>query len=250
MSSEGATDVHEVLFVHGAGLGGWMWAPVLHCLDAAVRPIVPDLPGFGGTTTTYVSHDATVAELADTIRAATTRPVLVVGFSLGTQLAILLACRHPDLVCGVVAVSGEALPMRWPSVTLGLVSLTAPLARSRGFARAQARQLSVPAPLVEDYLLGSTTISRGTLAASVGDNIRFRLPDEWSAVRIPVTVLVGSRERRLMRRSARVVADAVPGSTLRVVEGAGHDIPFTRPETVAAAIVAMLAAQGHPNHEE
>ncbi len=234
-----------VLFLHGAGVGGWMWRPVLDRLGDGVAPLVPDLPGFGRNAGgRYVSHEATVAELAASVRARAPGGVHVVGFSLGAQLAILLACRCPGLVRGVVVVSGEVVPMRLPRLMTGLVSATAPLAAQKWFARAQGRQLSVPEELMDDYLRDSATISRETLVAAVGENIRFRLPSGWGSVGLPVAVLVGERERGVMRRSAQLIADAAPGSSLRVVEGAGHDIPFTHPELVAGTIRDGIAPAG------
>ena len=52
----------------------------------------------------------------------------------------------------------------------------------------------------------------------------------------PVAVVVGSRERRLMRNSAELTHRALPGSTLHTVPEAGHDVPFTHPE----ALVSIL----------
>ncbi|WP_016698915.1 alpha/beta fold hydrolase [Actinoalloteichus spitiensis] len=226
-----------VLLLHGAGVSGWMWRPVLEHLGRDVTAIVPDLPGFGRTAhRPYVSHQETVSELADLIRRTAPRGVHVVGFSLGAQLAILLASHHPDLVRGAVVVSAETTPAPMPGTTLALVSATASLARRAWFARAQARQLAIPADLTPDYVRDSAATTRETLVASVGENIRFTLPSAWSTVSTPVAVLVGEKERRLMRKSARITSDRVPGATLHVVEGAGHDIPFTRP----AELVTVL----------
>ncbi|MCP2330818.1 alpha/beta fold hydrolase [Actinoalloteichus caeruleus] len=239
-----------VLLLHGAGVSGWMWRPLLEHLGRDLTAIVPDLPGFGRSAhRPYVSHQETVAELADLIRRTAPRGAHVVGFSLGAQLAILLASHHPDLVLGTVVVSAETTPAPLPGTTLALVSATAPLARRAWFARAQARQLAIPADLMPDYVRDSAATTRETLVASVGENIRFTLPSAWSTVSTPVAVLVGEKERRLMRESARLTADQVQGDGPRTVEGAGHDIPFTRPAVLATVIRETFGIPtdgGHP----
>lgn len=231
-----------VLFLHGGGVSGWMWQPVLDHLSGEIRSIVPDLPGHGKNRgSDYVSHDVTIAELVELIRDAAPSGVLVVGFSLGAQLAIRLASEQPSLVAGAIIVSGEAQPAPVPAATLRLLKWAAPLARYEWFARLQARQLAVPEELLNDYIRGSREMSPDTLLASAGENIRFTLPAAWGAVAGPATVLVGERERGLMRHSAAIIHESLDDSVLCVVPGAAHDIPFSHPELLADVIRQSVA---------
>ncbi|MGX5696509.1 alpha/beta fold hydrolase [Agromyces soli] len=227
-----------VLLLHGAGVGGWMWHPTLDRLGTGYRAIIPDLPGFGRSSSeTYPGHAPVVAELAAHLRTATSRGAVVVGFSLGAQLALMLAAEAPTLVAGTVIVSAEVQPARFRRTTLALLKATAPLARRAWFARAQARALAIPSELLEDYVRDSGTTSAATLVRSVGENLAFRLPPEWARYSRPTEVLVGADERPIMRASAALIAGAGHRDA-RVIAGAGHDVPFTRPDVVAAAIRA------------
>lgn len=228
----------SVLLLHGGGVAGWMWRGVQQHLGEGVATIVPDLPGSGrSAASSYLSHEATVDALAAQLG---DEPVTVAGFSLGAQLAMLLAVRHPQLVKGLVVVSAETKPAPLPGPTLALLGWAAPLARLDWFARLQARELGIPDDLLDGYLGESAELTRETLLAQVGANLRFTLPDAWGTVGVPVTFLVGGRERRLMLDSARAAHEALPGSTLHVVEGAGHDLPFSRSELVADAVRGFL----------
>ncbi|AIY00721.1 hypothetical protein ART_1122 [Arthrobacter sp. PAMC 25486] len=231
-----------ILFLHGGGVSGWMWRPVLRHLAGAFRAIVPDLPGHGQSRgMDYVSHDETVAQLAGLIREVAPSGVGLIGFSLGAQLAMRLASEHPELVRGAVIVSGEARPAPLQSTTMALLKWAAPLARREWFARLQAKQLSVPDDLLGEYVRDSQGISRVTLLSSVGENIRFTLPGAWSAFHGGTTVMVGAKERPLMRDSARLIHEALDGSRLVVVPNAAHDVPFTHPELLADVIRQQLA---------
>lgn len=235
----------SVLFLHGGGVSGWMWRPVLRELHGEVRAIVPDLPGHGGSLEAdYSSHERTAAELAGIIRETAPAGVHVVGFSLGAQLAMLLASEAPELVRSAVVVSGEAIPAPMPRATLALMRCAAPLARRDWFARAQARQLAVPESLIDEYLEDSRQMSRDTLLAALRANIAFTPPPAWSDFGGRATVLVGEAERGLMRRSARAIHDALPGSRLVIVPGSSHDIPFTGAEPLAEAIRETIGASG------
>ncbi|UOQ56142.1 alpha/beta hydrolase [Leucobacter allii] len=106
--------------------------------------------------------------------------------------------------------------------------MAAPLARVRWFAKLQARELRVPARLIGQYLRTSAGISKGSLLASVEDNLRFVLPEAWAKFPGRALILVGQRERRLMRESASGIHRALPGSELITVGGCGHGIPLER----------------------
>lgn len=230
------------LLLHGGGCGGWMWSPLAANLDPELRLLMPDLPGHDRSgPAPYRSHEETLNLLVALIEAEASGPVVVIGFSLGAQLAVLLASRRPDLVRDVVVISAQAEPSPLPSLVLATLGLAAPLARNERFARLQARELFIPDELTDDYLRTSKGLTRATLLASVGENIRFTAPDAWGAFPGPALVLVGAEERRMMRRSARQLAEALPRSELEVVAGCGHGIPLQKPEWLARRVEGLLA---------
>lgn len=237
----GPATAPPLLLLHGGGVGGWMWRPTLAALTHPVRALVPDLPGHGRSATDdYRSHDDTVARLEALLEERAPGGAVVAGFSLGAQLAVLLAARRPELVVDAVVVSAQAAPLPLAGPTLALLGLTAPLARVPWFARLQARELLVPEALLPEYVTGSAAITRATLLASVGENLRFSVPEGWGAAGSAL-VVVGDRERRVMRDSARLLHDAHPRSELRIVPGAGHGLPLEHPERMAAMLDERLA---------
>lgn len=232
--SAGSPTAQPLVLLHGGGVAGWMWRPVLDRLAERFHVIVPDLPGHGAAAQPpYRSHAEALGRLRPLITAQASAPVVVVGFSLGAQLAVLLAAEHPELVSAVVPVSAQTLPLPAAGFTLGLLGLAAPLARQRWFARLQAKELFIPPALLEDYLAESAAISRETLLGAVGENLRFTVPAAWSGYPGAALILAGARERRLMRDSARQLHLALQGSELELVPGCGHGIPLQRPEWFA-----------------
>ncbi|WP_240745150.1 MULTISPECIES: alpha/beta fold hydrolase [unclassified Microbacterium] len=232
----GRTGEPPLLLLHGGGVAGWMWEPMRAHLPPHARVLVPDLPGHGRSAAqSYASHRATVDLLARILEKEG-RPATVVGFSLGAQLAVLLAAVRPELVERTVVISAQALRLRMTGPTLALLGATAGLARNERFARLQARELFVPEPHLADYLQTSSSLSRETLLTSVEENLRFAPPAGWSTFPGAALILVGAAEKKLMRRSAAALHAALPHSTLEVVDGCGHGIPLQRPEWLAQRI--------------
>lgn len=238
---EGRPDGRPILLLHGGGVGGWMWNPAIEHLPSGFRFIVPDLPGHDRShQEPYASHAQTVAGVIEIIEERAAGPVIVVGFSLGAQLAVILAANRPDLVERVVTVSAQAKPLRGPGPLLALLRMTAPLAKREWFARLQARELFIPAPLLGDYLRTSAHISAETLVATVGENIRFTPPSGWARFARPALILVGEKERNLMKESARVLQRALPGSEREVVADCGHGIPLQQPAWFARRLLEWI----------
>ncbi|MGB9035315.1 MAG: alpha/beta hydrolase [Paeniglutamicibacter sp.] len=236
-----ATD-KPVLLLHGGGVAGWMWTSLRRSLETRYRVLVPDLPGHGESSSEpFLNHAATIEALANMLVAGNTRPVAVIGFSLGAQLAIELAATHPGLVDRVMVVSAQAKPLPLVEPTLSLLGLSAPLARRRWFARLQARELFIPEDMMEAYIATSAGIGRETLLAAVEANLRFTLPEEWPDFPGRAIVLAGARERAVMRESALAIHAELPGSELEIVAGCGHGMPLQRPDWFNAHALAWLS---------
>jgi pimeloyl-ACP methyl ester carboxylesterase len=230
----GQRDERTLLLLHGGGVGGWMWNPLRAHLAPRLRLLVPDLPGHDRSAAQpWSSHEQTCTALEALVEREASAPVTVVGFSLGAQLAVLLAARRPDLVERAVIISAQAKAMPGTKLTLALLSASAPLARQRWFAKLQARELFIPPQLMDDYLRTSAQITRETLVAAVGDNLRFKVPERWATFPGPSLVLAGKQERTLMLDSARLLAAQGVAGNLELVEGCGHGIPLQRPEWLA-----------------
>lgn len=228
-----------LLLLHGGGVAGWMWEPVRAHLDAGRRVLVPDLPGHGRSVDeSYESHAETSDALARILEAEQ-GAATVVGFSLGAQLTVCVAAQRPDLVERVVVVSAQAVPMRATRPTVALLGAMAGLAKQEWFAKLQARELFVPEELLTEYVQTSAGISRETLLRSVEENLRFVPPAAWHTFPGAASILVGAKEKTLMKRSAALLHETLPQSALEMVEGCGHGIPLQRPAWLAAHIESL-----------
>jgi pimeloyl-ACP methyl ester carboxylesterase len=243
IARSGADDGAPVLLLHGGGVAGWMWTPLRESIEVTHLVLVPDLPGHGKSADeTYRSHAATVNALAAMLSRTGVAPVTVIGFSLGAQIAVQLASEHPKLVTRAMIVSAQARPIPFTGLTLNTLGLAAPLARRRWFARLQARELFIPPELMENYIETSARITKATLLAAVGENMRFKVPARWSDFPGAVLVMTGRKERSVMRESAAAIHAALPGSALEIIDGCGHGIPLQHPDWFNPRVAAWLSA--------
>jgi pimeloyl-ACP methyl ester carboxylesterase len=62
----------------------------------------------------------------------------------------------------------------------------------------------------------------------------------YRQIAVPALVLRGTQSPRPTRRIAELVAKALPAARLETIDGAGHMLPLTHPESVNAAVAAHL----------
>ena len=183
---------------------------------------------------------------------------IVAGHSLGAAIAAWLAALHPDRMRALVLIAPAAnLASLYPidywlaasrvgelvSVLslggLGLALSPAPLRRQiahatgidAAYLQAARRVLLSPAAW-RAYAAEQRALIRdlSTLEHRLGE------------IAVPTTILIGTEDRIVPARAARMLAAQVPGARLEMCPRAGHLLPQRHPNAVAAAIRATLHA--------
>jgi pimeloyl-ACP methyl ester carboxylesterase len=218
-----------IVLVHGFGVSCRYWRPLAARVAPSWRVAAPDLPGHGRSSTP-AGGALDVGQLAGALsrwmQATGSSPAVLVGNSLGCQIAAELAVREPSQVRGVVFCG--------PTVD--------PAARSRGALAARVC-LSAPAenprlaPIVAaDYLRMGLDRLRAELGHMLAHRIEMLLP----RIGVPALVLRGRWDRVSPGPWARQVADLLPHGALTEIGWGGHAVHFSRPRAVARALLGWL----------
>ena len=228
-----------LLFLHGLGCSSDAWRPALNYLaqrqlDCPV--FAPDMPGYGHSPGPREALG--MAELADwTVRlmdALEIEKAHLAGNSMGCQVALALARRHPQRVGGLVLVgptAGEKYIPLW-RYALGLL-----LDGCRE-------------PLVYTALLTRMYLEMGVpryLATTVK-----MLQDEpivhAAEVHAPCLILRGQYDGIIPDSVARRLAAALPAGEFHRLRGAAHALQFSRPqEFVEIALDFWARAEARMN---
>lgn len=221
------TGPHPFVLLHGIGMGRSVYLNLVRRLEG--RVIALDLPGFGEApeprrTLTMERHADLVAAY---LRSVNVDSVIVIGHSMGAQIAAELAGRHPDLVAGVV--------LAGPTVNTAARSI-----------RAQAvyllRDLIGERPLViwrgaREYLRGGPHLIRKMRATIVHDAER-----AYDRITQPTLVLRGESDPMAPMTWCREIADAIPGAELAVIPDHGHGTLISDADP-AARLIAEFAGR-------
>jgi pimeloyl-ACP methyl ester carboxylesterase len=229
----GARDAPAVIFIHGAGLSGWMWKKQVEALGR-IRSIVVDLPDHGeDRERPFTSIEAAADEIAQLAsELAPSGKAHLVGHSLGAKIALEALSRHPESVAS--AVVSSALVRPYPLARLMnsrfINSLSIKMLRSERIARAQAAQFEFPdEEMVDAYLADMAALEEGNLERPMSAFCsRLCPPPGLEGVRCPVLVTAGSREAIAMRESVTDLEGLIPGAKATLISGARHNYPWAQ----------------------
>jgi pimeloyl-ACP methyl ester carboxylesterase len=210
-----------VLLVHGIGVSGRYFAPLVHALSGTHHVTVPDLPGFGSSSrprpALSIIEQAIALETALHLKDRT--GLVVLGHSMGSQVATELAARNPGLARGLILIGPVTEPPAHPVRQFWRLM--------RDLPREPAR---INAVVLRDYVRGGVR----SFASTLPRMLEYPLAERLSAVSAPLVLMRGEHDPISSLPFLHRLAAAAPGGA-RVVQipGAAHVAMTVRPDLVA-----------------
>ena len=237
-----------LLCIHGFPLSGVMWQPLCDSLGDRYQLIVPDLRGHGRSE---ASESVTMADFADDLASVLdaigiSKPVTVIGLSMGGYVAFEFYRRHGDRAGAMVLVDTQASKDDEERVRIRHETAEKVLQRGSGVvADGMIDKLFAPeAP--EDlksrwHEVMSATSPQGVAAALGAMAGR---PDSFDTLRgmdVPTLIVVGEHDVITPIDCAREMHQASHSAQLEVVPRAGHMVPLEAPQAFAELVEAFLS---------
>ncbi|MET9487003.1 alpha/beta hydrolase [Nocardia sp. NPDC006630] len=230
----------QLVFINGAGATQVAWKAVIADLPG-YESITFDLRGHGkaSTASTYKVADFLSDVEAVLAEVQADRPILI-GWSLGADLALAYAAAHPGAVAGLVLVDG-AVPIQQPLVTDAKAM--------RASVTSLGTKLAMLLVRLTPYRYAMPGNAFADLTLEVDERRQHHLLDTYRALDCPVSMLLATdtatghdakaeRVNRTWREGAEVLQVADPDITVQWIEG-NHKLPFSHPADIAAAINAL-----------
>jgi pimeloyl-ACP methyl ester carboxylesterase len=251
----------RVLLLHGLAGSGRYWGGAYDALAADGALVVPDLAGFGRSVDApgpydLAGHADAVAELLRSRQVGA--PVVVGAHSFGTNVAVALAARHPDLVRAIVAFGPPWYPD--PEVARARLHRMGPMARIFALDARWSHRVCEWVCRHRELAARLAVVARGDLPAPVAaDGVRHTWASYEQTLRsilsaavaaylhsasVPITVLAGDSDGLVDRRYLQALAAA---GTIRLETWRGnHDLPLARGQECAGVLATVASCPGPP----
>lgn len=237
----------DVVLVHGAWAGGWVWDTVTGPLRAVgLRPLVVELPGVGGGDDDEVVDLDTLADHVSALVRLLERPAVLVGHSGGGVVVTRVAELIPDRVAGVAFVAGMMLPsgVDFAQLCAG-IGLPTDVGISRWLeSSADGRETSVPpeaaaAVFFHDALEGEAIAAARRLRPQ-RESARL-ISAAWTPARfgtLPRLYVEATGDRTVPIIAQRRMQQLTPGARV-VTLHTGHAPQLSAPGHLCAALVGF-----------
>jgi pimeloyl-ACP methyl ester carboxylesterase len=229
------------VYLHGLGGNGEaiFGAVARDPAIAGHRSLLLDLPGHGSSDQP-ADFSYTLEAHADAVgaacRAAGVEGVDLVGHSLGADIAIVVAARHPGLVARLVISEANLDPL--PAAADGRASQAIRLQPEEAFVRDGYQRLGDDNPGWQPTLrlCSPIAIHRSAVGLTTGTAPTMRAM--FLGMRVPRTFIHGDRGEPLLDGAGLGAA----GVRVITIPDAGHMMMFDNPPAFVAALAEGLAA--------
>jgi haloalkane dehalogenase len=242
------------LFVHGYPQSSYMWRHVLPPVAASGwRAVAPDMPGFGNSppflSRTWKRH---VEAIEDFRRGLDLGPVALVAHDWGGLSGLRWACDHPDAVRALVLSNTNFFPdYEWHDLARALRTEGQGEEFLEGVTReglqAQLGELSagIGADAVNEYFKAYEDEERRRAQLELWRSVDLGelgpYQSRMARLGVPVLIFWGARDPFVEVDIAHRFHRELPGSTLSIVEDAGHFVFEDAPERSARDISEFLS---------
>lgn len=209
--------LHGAHFVHTFGKQ--------YSLSKKFHIVVPHIMGFGDNTDRVFQTDECIKELADYIKSLN-KKVMLIGFSLGAQLAFRLVAEYEELFESAIIVSP------W------LIKEEPFLSEIEKLNIKQLRQLKnklicgftgimngLPPKACKEFVLQMQNVKEETISNIVYNGITIDSVPRFSDIQVPVIAIAGEKEQDEVLNSIRKMAEINENCRFEIWEKAGHNIP-------------------------
>ena len=255
-----------VVLIHGNNV--W-WRDFLACglvdsLSRNHRVFVFDRPGYGHSERPrdrLWTPSAQASVISKAMLELGLADAAVVGHSMGSLVALALALDHPDQVRTLTLLSGYYFPkLRLDALMAAPVALpvlgdamryTVTALSARALLGGAVKAMFAPADVPADFmrLLSREMLVRPVQLRANAEDAAFMmqaasaLSKRLHELQLPVTIIAGERDPVVDVEAHSVrLHEALPGSRLVVVPGAGHMVHYVAQHQIAEALSENAAA--------
>lgn len=222
----GSASEVSLLYIHGSGATHELWS---HQMNLGGNTFALDLPGHGqstGPASSSINQSArTVADFISTLPVS--RPVYLIGHSMGAAIALTCALNFPDLIKGLVLIGAGQRMKVMPGFLEDLrQGKNDPEFIRLGFSP------HAPAELVDSMVKTFGAADPAVLYADFFACDKFDIAEKLREIELPVLLISGADDRLTPLKLSQYLEAHIKNCRLEVIHETGHFAMLEKPDVV------------------
>lgn len=220
----GIDNEKTIILLHGGGLSWWNFRREAELLQHDYHVILPILDGHAGSNRRFTSIEDNAAEIISFMDEHLGGSVYFIGgLSLGAQILLEILSQRAGVCEHAIIESAAAIPSK---VTHALIRpsilCSCGLIRQRWFAKLQFKSLKMNGEFFGDYYRDTCKIEKEDMIAFLKANTAYEIKDSIKNCTADVHIFYGAKEIRSIKKSAQLINNMLPNSTLTELPGLFH----------------------------
>lgn len=213
-----------IILLHGGGLSWWNYTDEIELLKNDYRLIIPILDGHFGSDKDFISIEDNAKEIINFIDNNFNGKVkLICGLSLGGQILLEIISQRNSVCDYAVIESTLVYPMKNISkIAEFFINKTYKLISNKCFSKLQFKSLKIRKDLFEVYYNDTSKITKENLISFIKANLNYKIKENLINSKVKTLILVGSKERQIIKKSAYKIKSLINSSELEILEGYYH----------------------------
>ena len=238
----GESNKDIIILLHGGGLSWWNYEEVSEILKSNYHVILPILDGHSGSDRDFTSIESNANEIIEYIDNNYNGNVkLIGGLSLGAQILLDILSKRDDICEYAIIESALVSPMKMTNKLIELsINMSYGLINKKWFSKLQFKSLKIKEELFDKYYIDSSNITKDNMISFLKANSNYHLKN-IKTNKSKSIVVVGSKERPIMIKSAKIIHDELINSELEILSGYYHgDLSINHPNEYAEKVKKLI----------
>lgn len=240
----GEENSEVIMLLHGGGLSWWNYRDEANLLKENHHVVLPVLDGHADSDTPFTTIEDNAKELISYIDENFDGTILAIGgLSLGGQVLVEMLSQRSSICRFAIIESALVVPM---SLTAALITptfgISYGLIKKKWFSEMQFKSLRIQTKLFEDYYRDTCKIQKQDMIRFLKSNSSYILKSDLADTTANVTILVGDKEQKIMRRSAEILHATIPDSKMQVLNRYYHgELSLNHPDEYVELLTHLLS---------
>ena len=238
----GKSNKDIIMLLHGGGLSWWNYEEVSEILKSNYHVILPILDGHSGSDRDFTSIESNANEIIEYIDNNYNGNVkLIGGLSLGAQILLDILSKRDNICEYAIIESALVCPMKMTNRLIELsINMSYGLINKKWFSKLQFKSLKIKEELFDKYYIDSSNITKNNMISFLKANSNYHLKN-IKTNKSKSIVVVGSKERPIMIKSAKIIHDELINSELEILSGYYHgDLSINHPNEYAEKVKKLI----------
>ena len=239
----GDANKDAIILLHGGGFSWWNYREIAETLSSDYHIILPILDGHAESNDDFSTIEDNAARIISFIDEHLGGSVLLIGgLSLGGQILLEILSQRKNICRYALVESALVIPSKFTySMIKPAFGSCYGLIKRKWFAKLQFRSYRIKQELFEDYFRDTCGISKQNMISFLQANSLYSVKESLKESCSKVSIFVGEKENNAMQKSASIIHNALPGSSLQVLPKMYHgEFSMNHANDYANTVIQMI----------